>query len=339
MACSHPLTRIESTDGHITFTGAYIKDAEASKEWKKKLETQGNIKSIKTIPCGQCINCRLDKSRDWANRVMLEAKEFKNNYFITLTYDEINVPYKQIIDTETGEIIIGQTLKKEDLTNFNKRLNITWKRKHNHQGIRYYECGEYGETTERPHYHLIIFNLPHLEDLKYYTTTDTGNILYTSETITKIWGKGYVTIGEVTWDSACYVARYVMKKKYGKDAENYYKSKAKIPEFTTMSRMPGIAKNYYDQNKEKIYATDEIFIQGTKEIIKAKPSKYFDRLYEKENPKHMKEIKRKRDISLNRKNEILTKELIAPEKIQEQREIKERQTGERIKKLKRDTIC
>lgn len=336
MLCSHPLTRIESWDGKVSFTGAYIKDAEASKEFKEKLENSKNIKSVKLIPCGQCTSCRLNKSREWANRLMLEAKDYENNYFITLTYDEENVPIKRAYNNETGEIITGMTLKKEDLEKFNHDLRQYWLRKFNHTGIRYYECGEYGSNNGRPHYHCIIFNLPYLDDFKLYRKTEIGENLYTSETISKIWKKGYVVIGEVTWESASYVARYVMKKIYGKEADEYYKSQAKIPEFTTMSRMPGIGKNYYDMNKDIIYSTDEIFIKSKKGIIGSRPGKYFDRLYEQEEPEKYKEIKRKRnsDNLRNTKNDI--HKLGTVDNIQRQREIKENVLQEKIKALKRE---
>lgn len=336
MICNYPLTRIETYDGKVSFHGSYIKDAEASKEFHQKLQNGKNIKSVKMIPCGQCISCRLNKSRDWANRIMLEAKEFACNYFVTLTYEDQYLPIKRCYNDETGEIITGFTLKKEDLEKFNHDLRQYWKRKFNHDGIRYYSCGEYGSENLRPHYHCIIFNLPHLSDLKIYRVTETGSILYTSETISNIWKKGYVVIGEVTWESASYVARYVMKKKFGKEADQYYKSMAKIPEFTTMSRMPGIGRNYYEANKETIYATDEIFIQGSKGIIGTKPSKYFDRLYEQDHPEEYKKIKLNRENKnlLNTKLDI--KKLKTVENIQKKREIAERNTIAKTKALKRE---
>lgn len=336
MVCNYPLTRIETYDGKVSFTGSYIKDAEASKSFGHKLENGKNIKSVTMIPCGQCISCRLNRSRDWANRVMCEAEQYENNYFITLTYADEFLPIKRSYNQETGEIITGFTLKKEDLQKFNHDLRQYWERKFNHIGIRYYECGEYGSENLRPHYHAIIFNLPYLDDLKLYRITDTGDQLYTSETISKIWRKGYVVIGEVTWESASYVARYVLKKKFGKEADAYYMSMAKIPEFTTMSLRPGIGYNYYEENKKTIYSTDEIFIKGKNGIIGTRPSKYFDRLYEQENPEHYKKIKRSR-ANKNRLNTLVTLDkVITTENIQVKREINGNKIKERTKALKRE---
>lgn len=336
MKCNYPLTRIETNDGKVSFHGSYMKDAEASKEFYQRLENDRFIKSVKMIPCGQCISCRLNKSREWANRLMLEAQEYENNYFVTLTYEDQYLPIKRVYNDNTGEIITGFTLKKEDLDKFNHDLRQYWDRKYNHTGIRYYECGEYGSTTDRPHYHAIIFNLPNLSDLKFYKKTETGENLYTSETLSKIWRKGFVVIGEVTYESASYVARYVLKKKFGKEASEYYRSQAKVPEFTTMSRMPGIGYNFYEANKDIIYRTDEIFIKAKKGIIGVKPSVYFDRLYEKEHPEEFKKIKRKRE-SQQRNSTLLTKKRVkTTDNIQWHREINGYKTEQKIKALKRE---
>lgn len=336
MICNYPLTRIEDNTGKVSFHGSYVKDMDATQEWITKLSNSKNIKSVKMIPCGQCISCRLNKSRDWANRIMMECKEWKFNYFVTLTYEDQYLPIKRCYNDETGEIITGFTLDKKDLEKFNHDLRQYWIRKYNHQGIRYYECGEYGSQNLRPHYHCIIFNLPYLDDLKVYRKTEVGDILYTSETLSKIWKKGYVVIGEVTYESASYVARYVMKKKFGKEADAYYQSMAKIPEFTTMSRMPGIGRNYYEANKSTIYATDEIFIQGKKGIVGVKPSKYFDRLYEQDEPEDYKRIKRERNKKNTLNTKLLKDKVKTVENIQGQREVQERTLQSKIKALKRE---
>lgn len=336
MTCNYPLTRIETFDGKVSFHGSYIKDSEATKEWNKKLENGKNIKSVKIIPCGQCISCRLNKSRDWANRLMLEAQDYNFNYFVTLTYEDQYLPIRRCYNKETGEIITGFSLKKEDLTKFFHNLRQYWERHFQHQGIRFYACGEYGSENLRPHYHSIIFNLPYLSDLKLYRVTETGDKLYTSEILSNIWKKGYVVIGEVTYESAGYVARYILKKKFGEEADAYYESQGKIPEFTTMSRMPGIARNYFEANKQRIYDTDEIFIQGKNGIIGTRPSKYFDRLLEQEDPERFKTIKRSREKQNNLNTKLVFDRVKTVPNIQKQREIEGRNTETKIKALKRE---
>lgn len=250
------------------------------------------ITEYKEIPCGKCVGCRLDYSRQWAARCMLEAEQYQDNQFVCLTYDPENIPIVPGV-SEDGEITMVGTLVPDDLKNFFKRLRITYKRKFNHDNIRFYACGEYGDEKKRPHYHAIIFNLP-VPDKEYWYTNKSHQKVYRSAFLEKIWGKGIVTTGEVTWESAAYVARYVMKKQKGPDAKTYYKQRGIVPEFVRMSRRPGLALNYYEDNKGKIYECDEIYLKQKKGVIKLKPSKYFDDKFDVEEPELMKAIKEKR---------------------------------------------
>jgi len=149
-----------------------------------------------------------------------------------------------------------------------------------HDNIRFYAAGEYGSLTSRPHYHLLLFNLP-IKELQYFRTNENHDKIYLSNYLSDIWGKGYVTVGAVTFESAAYVARYIMKKITGEPAEDHYCGRH--PEFTRMSRRPGIAHEWYEQNKGKMYETDEIiFKAGKGKTLSIKPTKYYDRLYDVE---------------------------------------------------------
>ena len=97
-------------------------------------------------------------------------------------------------------------LLKKNYKIFFKRLRTKYG-----NGIRYYACGEYGPKGKRPHYHAIIFGWKP-KDLKYFKENETGDIVYKSKELMKIWGKGFTTIGEANFKSAGYVARYVQKK-------------------------------------------------------------------------------------------------------------------------------
>ncbi len=114
-------------------------------------------------------------------------------------------------------------------------------------------------------------------------------ILYTSVTLSKLWGKGFVTIGDLTFKSAAYVARYITKKITGPDADDYYKGRK--PEYNTMSRRPGIGHAWYEKYKDEVYPEDLLIIQGG---IKTKPPKYYDKLYTLTNPQESENIKIKR---------------------------------------------
>lgn len=225
-----------------------------------------------TIPCGQCIGCRLEKSRQWALRCVHEASLHDNNQFITLTYDDDHLP-------DDGN------LKLRDYQLFMKRL-----RKKFGKGIKYYHCGEYGDNFKRPHYHAILFNFD-LPDKKLYR--DGDNKLYTSEILEDIWGKGFAPVGEVTFDSAAYVSRYCTKKITGKMAEDHYSEfdiitgeiKPITPEYSSMSN--GIGKDWYAKYKTDVYPSDFLVLNGRK----MHPPKYYDYLLEKESPKDINKIK------------------------------------------------
>lgn len=305
MACYHPKIRIEyqnvfltAKDGH-TYKKGVIMSKDNYEHWKKNNE---EIVKISRITCGQCIGCRLEYSKNWATRCVLEAKNHKENYFITLTYDDEHLPIKrQMINDETGEIYYNDgswtgTLKPEDMEKFVKDLRRYYKYHYNHDGIRFFYCGEYGETTQRPHYHIILFNLPISKDkLKYKFTNEEYQPIYECEEIQKIWGKGLIAVGAVTFSSCAYVARYVTKKKTGHQAKEEYLRKGQIPEYVRMSRKPGIARKYYEENKEDIYKTD-VLIQSSckRNILKVKPPKYYDKLFDLDYPERMEEVKNKR---------------------------------------------
>lgn len=179
-------------------------------------------------PCGQCIACRLNKVRDWTIRLMHEKKMHDKAVFLTLTYAPEFLP-------ENG------TLVKEDLQLFIKRL-----RKHVGK-VRFFACGEYGEKYSRPHYHLIIFGLGAENSVfngKKYDYKKHGYWLNSP-----LWKFGTMFIGDVSYGSCRYVASYVNKKLLGKDAARTYADMGKIPEFTLMSRRPGIGADFLQSIK------------------------------------------------------------------------------------------
>nr|DAH91916.1 MAG TPA: Replication associated protein [Microviridae sp.] len=231
-----------------------------------------------SIPCGQCIGCRLEKSRQWAIRCILESQLYQNSYFLTLTYNDEYLP-------KTGSLV------PEDLQKFLKRLRRYIEYHGFDKKIRFFACGEYGDHFSRPHYHAIIYNLD-IPDLKRFSTSFSGDTYYTSEIINQIWKKGYVIIGQVTFESCAYVARYVTKKITGSQADSYYQGRQ--PEFVRMSRRPGIGSAWLDQYKSDVYPHDYIVIRDG---IKVKPPKYFDKLFEAIAPDEMAMIKSLRSVA------------------------------------------
>jgi len=179
------------------------------------------------IRCGQCIGCRIERSRQMGIRIMHEAQLHERNSFLTLTYKNNPV-----------------TLNKEDITKFIKRL----RKKHE---IRYYYCGEYGEKKGRPHYHMCLFG-ENFEEDRYKWTMKGGNQLYKSPALNKTWGHGEVVIGDLTQDSAQYTAAYIIDKITGDGKKEYFdmidnetgEITPRLKEFAHMSLKPGIGMNW-----------------------------------------------------------------------------------------------
>ena len=233
------------------------------------------------LSCGQCTGCRSEYSRQWAMRIVLEQSLWLNNIFITLTYDNDNIPEHN-------------TLIKKDFQDFMKRLRWN-KQSSNENPVRFFHCGEYGEKFGRPHYHAILFNT-NFSDRK---QLQGHKGLTTSETLNDLWGKGHSSIGDVTFQSAAYVAGYVQKKINGKQKDSHYAIidpetgqyfGQRQQEYSTMSRNPGIAGNWLAQYKDDVYPSDNIHING----IEMQPPKSFDRLYEIDHKDEMLTIKDKR---------------------------------------------
>lgn len=161
--------------------------------------------------CGQCLPCRINRRRLWTHRMILESMKHGDSCFVTLTYDDDHLPE-------------GSTLVPKDTQDFLKRLRWCLEPRK----LRYFLVGEYGDETQRPHYHAAFFGIG---------VTDAS-------LINEAWGKGHTFTGVLTEDSAQYVAGYVCKKMTNKDDPRL---KGRYPEFARMSRRPGIAAVAIDE--------------------------------------------------------------------------------------------
>lgn len=258
------------------------------------------------LPCGQCIGCRLEKSRQWAVRCMHEKKMHDNSAFVTLTYDDEFMP-------------VGGTLVKRDLQLFMKRLRFKLGR-----GIRFYACGEYGDGTLRPHYHLLLFNV-RFEDMKLISRGKANHSLYHSALLKELWPMGHNFIGDVTFDSCAYVARYIMKKVSGAPAADHYQVMTsdgelidREPEFTVMSRRPGIGAGWYDRYHSEVYAYDSVIMNG----VEVTPPRFYDLRFELLDAirlEALKKARRKRAIARradNTKARLRVREVVELRKMQ-----------------------
>jgi hypothetical protein len=176
----------------------------------------------------------MNRASDWSFRLYQESKVATSTDFLTLTYEDWNLPiqnaetqeinyYHEVY--ETGIPAYSQaTLWKRDLQLFFKRLRKKYT-------IRYYAVGEYGSKTYRPHYHIILFNLPREARIK----------------IEDIWQRGSVQFGTVTEASIHYVTTYIMTKNQ--------EFKGREPPFSLMSQKPPLGINYYNKYK-KLHADE-----------------------------------------------------------------------------------
>lgn len=164
------------------------------------------------VPCGSCEECKKKNALDWTIRLRSEAKLWPYNYFVTLTYADSCLPL-----SNEGEPV----LSKKDVQNFLKRLRKSF------GSVRFFACGEYGENTKRPHYHLIIFSPRPL------TLSRMGSNVFHSKEIGKAWKFGLHEVSLAEPGCMAYVAGYCVKKL--RDRSSHI-----VPPFTLMSRKPGL---------------------------------------------------------------------------------------------------
>lgn len=261
MSCFHPLKGYKSPIRN--------KDGKFSVQFKPA----GAFTDLPvSIPCGKCLGCLLERARTWAVRCVHEASLYRENCFLTLTYSPENLPN-------------GGSLNPRDFVLFMKKLRKRIGRMG--KKIRFIQCGEYGEMLERPHHHVIIFGWSPEDKLLW---KKEGNVrLYISPLLAEVWGKGHVTVGDVTYESANYVAKYVLKKVGGDAAKEHYKGK--IPEYITMSRRPGLGRYWYDKYKDDVYRNDKL-VYGLGKITKS--PRFYDKIFEKEFPAEFEKIRKER---------------------------------------------
>lgn len=265
MACYHPLRAFKTFSGEVVFT---------------ELARYDVVEQL-SLPCGQCVGCRLERSRQWALRCLHEASAFDRNAFVTLTYSEDSVP-------------ADGSLNYDHFQRFMKRLRKAIEP----AKVRFYMCGEYGEEFGRPHFHSCLFGYDFPDKVE-YKKTPSGEMIYTSAMLEELWPYGLASTGDVTFESAAYVARYCMKKVTGRDAKYHYRryssqvdsccidmetgeiySHELKPEFNKMSLKPGIGATWLNKFSSDVYPHDYVVVRGKK----CRPPRYYDTLYERESP-------------------------------------------------------
>lgn len=254
MACYHPLTGYRSkTVNPATGKRSIVFN-----------QSEGFRDLVVTLPCGRCIGCRLEYSRQWAARAVHEMRSHPVGCSLTLTYDDAHLPS-------------GGTLRKSDHQKFMKSL----REKYAPREIRFFYCGEYGERRGRPHYHTCLFNFD-FSDKKFVRKSPTGFDLFESEELSSLWKHGEALVGELNFETAAYAARYMTKKIKGPSAKQHYGDR--LPEYADGSRRPGLGSAYAKKWLYEIYPADEVTIKKMDKYVTVPPPKYYDKILEKEDP-------------------------------------------------------
>lgn len=256
MACFRPLAAYRLDDGKIVFSCRSGEDREEL-----------------LLPCGSCDGCRLERSRQWAVRCMHECQLHENNSFLTLTYDDEHLP-------ENG------SLRHRDWQLFAKRLRRAY------GPFRFFMAGEYGGIHGRPHFHACVFGVG-FSDRKLLCTGDSGSDLYESASLSKLWRSGFASVGDVTFESAAYVARYTLKK-VGSDVErlgivDYSTGEVSVrrAEYARMSLRPAIARDWWSKYSGDVKRRGDVVSRGRS----MRPPRYYDKLLELEDPDLLEEFK------------------------------------------------
>lgn len=203
-----------------------------------------------TIPCGQCLGCKMDKAKWWGVRVAHEASLHEANCFLTLTYDEDHLPDPPSVDKRALQLFMKRARKKLHDTE-----------------LRFFACGEYGGKDGRPHYHVILFGHDFHEDRVLWSKSKSGFNQYRSPTLEALWPFGHSIIGDFAFETGTYVARYTMKK----TATNRERLNAQTgefyqvdEEFLLMSRRPGVGSGWWDKYQSEVFPNDFVIINGTR---------------------------------------------------------------------------
>lgn len=283
MPCHDPVPAWTKADG----SGFYFKG------WPKPNDA--------FVPCGGCLGCRLDQSRDWAVRSVHEAQLHEHSQFLTLTYDDEHLP-------------ASRSLVKRDFQLFMKKYRKEY------GDLKYLMCGEYGEEKGRPHYHALIFGHNFLatdRQCRLDRKNKQGDPLFRSPDLQELWGQGFCLTGAVTFQSAAYVGRYVMKKVKGRDAKEHYKGR--VPEYVQPStggrKGRGLSYGWITRYLADVYPSDFVVVDNRK----YKPPRYYDKVLKEVNEEMFFEVKaERRRRAEERKDPNFWQRLEAAEKIKRQ---------------------
>jgi len=226
------------------------------------------------IPCSKCIGCRIQRQEAWAFRCYAESKMHSRNCFITLTYDDEHLPNDCSLNHREWQLFAKKLRQKAG-------------------PFRFFMCGEYGDNTGRPHYHALLFGFD-FDDKRKCNSVYSSHDLYESELLSEVWGKGFCSIGEVTYASARYVSAYTCKSVSGDSADRYslvdpYTGEITVREspYGRMSLRPGLGASWFEKYWPEVYAHGGVHVAQKKQKIPL----FFDELFAKLHPEEFDDSK------------------------------------------------
>lgn len=261
MPCAAPIRAYKASTGRLVFY--------KSTDWQYTVEPYTGLQ----VPCGTCICCREEYARQAAIRIAHEATCHETNSFVTLTYNDANLPTFGSLDYR-------------HLTLFLKRLRRSV------GALRYYAVGEYGDRSLRPHYHLCIFGHDFTDNR--IITRMSPHLLWTQEALTTCWGLGRVEVGALTFETARYTASYVTKKLRSK--QRYVRIDETTGELVAVEQpkafmSDNLGKDWWIQYGQQLEHNDYVIINGKKQ----KPPKAYDKWLAQIKPQTIQEIKTNRE--------------------------------------------
>jgi len=225
-------------------------------------------------PCGKCEACLQTRRQDWTFRLSEEYRHAKTGHFVTLTYAEGNEPYTPEGYNELSKAHIQTFMKKLRKHADYARKVLKW------PPIRFYAAGEYGTMTDRPHYHIILFNVP----------PDTIN------EIESIWGLGFVQLSILNHARIHYTTKYIIQPKAQSDEQE-----KRQPQFALMSRRPGLGSQYIHRAKK--WHTDNLYPYVINEYgaKQSMPRYYKDKIFSASEREQIKDETLQNSLKVDRK--------------------------------------
>lgn len=270
---------------------------------------RGDIQSSMLLPCGRCQGCRLERSLSWSVRIMHEAQGHKDSAFVTLTYSESAVPVSLVY---------------RDFQLFMKRLrkkHAVWDVELGCWVPRFFMCGEYGEYLGRPHFHCGLFGVGFRADRYRWRVSEAGFPVFRSPSLERLWPHGNSELGELTAESAAYMARYTFKKVTGDLAEGHYQGRE--PEFAHMSLKPGLGQMWFSRYMQDVRVRDAVVVDGQQRKV----PRYYDKLLKRIDAQALEEVQQDRILkAVDRGFQDVTPERLA---------VRERVTAARMRFYKR----